>query len=334
MSNQGAIRTVVFENDANLVACATQYGFAIFSGNTEMRNLKTVACCSLEGNQTFAHGARLISIIGNSNIAAVTPNSSTSVYLWDIPSNTEIASVGFGDIVWGIRLRPDILVAATCKTISVRQLSGFSEIASFETAFNKDGIFDIPATFSSSLIAFPSPDIGVVTICNYLDSSVKPLNVHAFKSPITFIKFSDNGRLLAVAGDDGKNIAVFSVPSMKQVALLKRGVTGSRIISMSFEPHGTRLAVASVAGTLHVFFITWNEQGGGEQDAKLPTRAPIKLKDSDSHPAWVFFSAKTLKLGGITINGYPFKVKFVEDEKGKHGELDRDCNALAIKPSK
>ena len=327
----GKIRTVVFENDANLVACTTVDGFSIFSGNSEMRNLQPVCAWELTKHPAFKTGCRLISLIGNSNVVALTPNSETSqnVYLWDRTANQELASVGFGDTVWGIRLRPDILVAATAKKISVRSLSDFSEIAVFDTAFNKEGTFDIPATLSSSLIAFPAPDIGVVSICDYLEPSVRPLNVHAFKSPVGFIKFSDNGRLLAVAGDDGKNISVFSVPSMKPVAFLRRGLTGSRLLSMSFEPHGTQLAVASTGGTLHVFFIAW-EDPAIEKDTKSPTRAMIKLKDPDSHPAWVFFSAKTLKLGGVTINGHPFKVKFDDDEKGK-ADIERDPKPLYTK---
>lgn len=317
------IRSVVFENDSNTVALATSTGYSVQT--LSETNLPKANSINLLRNPAFPKGTRLISMLGNSNIVAVTPmGSSQNVYIFDRFAPTEkekeLASCNLGDEVCGIRLRPDILVAATRKKISVRQLSDFSEIASFETTFNVDGIFDIPATFSSSLLAYPSSDIGVVSVCNYLDSSVRTLNVHAFKTPISFIKFSENGRLLAVAGDEGKNISVYSVPSMKQVAQLRRGMTGSKLLSMSFEPHGTQLAVTSLNGTLHVFFIAWAEPGT-DQESKAPARASIKLRDSDSrHPSWISFSAKTLKLCGVTKMCQYFVVVF--DDQMKQASLE------------
>lgn len=319
------IRSAVFENDSNTVALATSFGFAIYS--LSETNKTKPQSTNLLKNPFFPKGARLISTLGNSNIIALTPytDKPNCVYIFETFStsnsgdNHELAMCNFDEDVCGIRLRPDILVVATHKKISVRQLSDFTEIASFTTTFNVDGIFDIPATFSSSLLAFPSPDIGVVSVCNYLDSSVRTINVHAFKTPVSFIKFSENGRLLAVAGDDGKAIIVYSVPSMKQVAFLRRGITGSKLLSMSFEPHGTQLAVTSMNGTLHVFFIAWAESVT-EQDPKSPSRAAIKLKDLDTHTSWVCFSAKTLKLCGITNSGQPFIVVF--DDQMKQASLD------------
>lgn len=315
------IHHVVFENDANIIACATTTGFSLFDAS----NSQNISTCRI---QSMPHGTRLISTLGNSNIVAITANteSSQSVQIWDITSNAELMSINFNESVWGVRLRPDILVTATSKKIFVNDLVDSSEIISFNTAFNKDGIFDIPSVFSSSLLAYPSPDIGVVTICNYLDSSYPSLNVHAFKTPISFIKFSDNGRLLAVAGDDGKNIIVYSVPSMKQIAYLKRGANGSKIISMSFEPHGTQLAVASANGNINVFFIAWVDKNS-EQDPKVAKS--IKIKESENHSSWIYFSSKTLKLCGVTTTGQTFRVVF--DEQMKQATLDFSTNPLNIK---
>ena len=273
------IRYASFETEANTITCATATGFIIVNAS----NGNIISNCTITGHSAFPNGTRYVSTIGNSNIVAITPNTDVcpNVYIWDRKKNQELTCTKFNESVCGIRLRPDLLVAATSKQIQVRSLYDFHTISTFDTAFNKFGVFDIPATLSSSLIAFPSPDIGVVTICNFLDPSFKPLYVHAFKTPLLFIKFSDNGRLLAVAGDDGKNIAVFSVPSMKQIVTLRRGSTESQILAMSFEPHGTQLAVVSEKGTLHVFAIAWAEQ---EVDPHAPARAPVKLKDSDDHP--------------------------------------------------
>jgi hypothetical protein len=97
------------------------------------------------------------------------------------------------------------------------------------------------------------------------------------------------------------------------------GGCGSRLLSMSFEPHGTQLAVTSAAGNLHVFFIAWTDSAQGEQEGKGNARPLIKLKDSDSHPSWVSFSAKTLRLCGVTTTGIAFTVQF--DDQMKQASL-------------
>jgi hypothetical protein len=142
------------------------------------------------------------------------------------------------------------------------------------------------------------------------------------------LKFSDNGRLLAVAGDDGKNIAVFSVPSMRQVAFPRRGVTPSKLLSMLFEPHRTQLAVSAVSGHLHVFFIAWSDSAQPDQDPR--GRPFIKLKESESQAAWVSFSAKTLRLCEVTTSGVAFKVQI--DDQMKQATLELG-DALQWKPS-
>lgn len=321
MNSGSDIHHVVFDNDVNIIACATANGFSLFDAG----NSQNIATCRI---QSMPQGTRLISTLGNSNIVAITSKSESSqnVQIWEIMSNSELMSINYNDTVWGIRLRPDIIITATSKKIFINDLIDSSEISSINTAFNKDGIFDVPAIYSSSLLAYPSPDIGVVTICNYLDSSYSSLNVHAFKTPISFIKFSDNGRLLAVAGDEGKNIIVYSVPSMKQIAYLKRGANGSKIISMSFEPHGTQLAVASANGTINVFFIAWADKDS-EQESKV-TKS-IKIKETENHPSWIYFSSKTLKLCGVTTTGQTFRVVF--DEQMKQASIDFSGNTLNVK---
>lgn len=325
----GLIHQVVFDNESNIAAIATSYGITIANPVTA----EIIMTKRLNEVNEFTRGIRLISTLGNSNIVAVTAESDSSpnIYIYDYKEKKKLTQYNLNDTIYGIRLRPDLIAVATAKKIEIRTLSSSTPVCSFDTAFNRDGIFDIPSTFSSSLIAFPAPDIGVITIANYLDNSFKRIHVHVFKTPISFIKFSDNGRLLAVAGDDGKNIIVYSVPSMKQVAVLKRGVTASTLLSMSFEPHGTQLAVTSSGGTCHVFYIAWPEPTADQaatpdavhKDPKTPARASFKLRDSDSHPSWINFSAKTMKLIGLTTTGQFFNVKFDEQTKQAISENNR-----------
>jgi len=138
----------------------------------------------------FEKGAHLISIIGNSNIVAVTPSvdSCRNVYLWDHLRGSAVATIVCVNTVKGIRLRPDILIIATVGYVSVRSFRRFTEIAGYAAGDN--GIFDVRTALSSSLVAFQAPDTGVVSIANYLDPAVALLDLQAFQSPVSFVRFS------------------------------------------------------------------------------------------------------------------------------------------------
>jgi hypothetical protein len=99
---------------------------------------------------------------------------------------------------------------------------------------------------------------------------------------------------------------------------------------MSFEPHGTQLAVTSVAGHLHVFLIAWGDGARADQEARAGGRPLIKLKDSESQAAGVAFSEKSLRLCGVTTSGVSFKVQF--DDQTKQASLEIG-EALMRKPS-
>jgi hypothetical protein len=56
----------------------------------------------------------------------------------------------------------------------------------------------------------------------------------------------------------------------------------------------------------------------------------IKLKDSESHPAWVYFSAKTHRLGAVTTSRQPFNIQF--DDQVKQASLELEAHQLLIRP--
>jgi WD40 repeat protein len=308
------IRSAVFDEASGEITVATNSGFSIFDCYTSTR----VADCRLS-DTLFPQGFRLVATLGKSNIIAITPYSTSNehVYLWDRVKNEQIARVSFGDPIRGVRLHPDILIASTSNRISVRQLTDFSEIAAYEPAPMRDGTFDIPELYSS-LIAFPAPETGVISVADYLDPTIPPLYAQAHRAPITFVRFNASGRLLAVAGDEGRDITVFSVPSMQPVRLFRRSESPLHIVSMAFEPRGSQLAVTSGVRNLLVFAVAWPDfEQRNEPDARPPGQPIIRLKDGDNNIVWAWFADKEMKLCGLAGNGNYCRV--VGDDPAKAG---------------
>jgi WD40 repeat protein len=309
------LRSAVFDEASGEITVATTSGFSIFDCYTSTR----VADCRLP-DTLFPQGLRFVATLGKSNILAITPYSTSNehVYLWDRAKNEQIARVSFGGPVLGVRLHPDILIASTSNRISVRQLSDFSEIASYESAPMRDGTFDVPELYSSSLIAFPASGTGVISVADYLDPTITPLHIQAHRAPITFVRFNASGRLLAVAGDEGRDITVFSVPSMQPVRLFRRSESPLAIVSMAFEPRGSQLAVTSGVRNLLVFAVAWPDfEQRNEPDARPPGQPIIRLKDGDNNIVWAWFADKAMKLGGLAANGNYCRV--VGDDPAKAG---------------
>ena len=297
------IRNVSFDDHANIIGITCPLGFQIVDGSSGA----ALSVCNLP---QFPAGCNLISTLGTSNILAITPleEESKSVYVWDRNNNCQMLKIDYNQPVVAVTLKPEYIIAATTKNVQVRNLSNSSLLRKFDTTFNRDGIFDTPSAFSSNIIAFPATDIGVVTIVDIDDSSSTPKHVHAFKSSILSIKFSSNGRLLAICGDGGRTVNVYNYPSLKLIAHLKRGTTSTRINSMTFDEHGTRLAVSDNSETIHVFDLHQEPEDGFIK--------PIyKLKSPDSQPIWINFSTKTLKLGGVTANGNIYRIMFNQEDK-------------------
>ena len=307
--NSEKIRNVSFDDHANFVGVATPSGFQIVDdSNGVVANL-----CDLNKNPNFPvfkQGCNLISTLGTSNILSLTPlmDENKIVYIWDKFSNNIMSLIEFDKPVVSFLMKPEYLIAATSKSVQVRKISDSSLVNKYDTIFNRDGIFDTPSLYSSNLIAFPAPDTGVVAIVDYTDISFTPRFIHAFKSSILFIKFNNNGRLLAVCGDDGRTISVYNYPSLNRIAQLKRGSTTRRINSISFDEHGTRLAVSDSSDTVHIFDL--------HQDSDDGFIKPLyKLKSPDSQPLWLSFSNKTLKLICISAYGNLYRIVFNQEEK-------------------
>ncbi|EAX99985.1 hypothetical protein TVAG_217070 [Trichomonas vaginalis G3] len=305
MKANSVIRNVSFDDFANIIGLATCSGFTvIYSSSGEfLTDVRT------KDDRLCPYGCNLISTFGMSNIIALTylDYNTTDVFIWDRFKAKLLTTCHFEAPITGIKLRPDIIIASSQKCIYVMNLSDFKIVAQFETAFNRDGIFDLTPSHIINMIVFPAAETGVIGIIDIYDKSVPPRYIHCFKTSILGIKVSQNGRLIAIAGDEGRQINIYNYPSLQIVARLKRG-NCSKINSISFDEHRNRLALIDNTETFLVFDL--HQQT--EDDAIRPT---MKLKYSDNPPMWINFNAKVSGIVGVTSNGGLFKVATNSDEK-------------------
>lgn len=81
---------------------------------------------------------------------------------------------------------------------------------------------------------------------------------HEFKpfeddSKINFLEFNREGKVIAVADEKARYIAIYDIITLEQKKLFHRGHMASDIKTISFSKHMNYCAVLSCTGTLHVF---------------------------------------------------------------------------------
>ncbi len=100
--------------------------------------------------------------------------------------------------------------------------------------------------------------------------------INAHKSPLTALRFSLDGTMLATASETGTVIRVFRVPSGEKIYSFRRGSTSAAIYSLAFDEVGSMLAASSSTGTVHIFRL--NQTHGSrrssiESNGETPTVA-------------------------------------------------------------
>jgi len=188
-------------------------------------------------------------------------------------------------------------------------------------AYNRSGTFDMPGRFSSTWIAYPAPEVGVVTVCDFA-SFTEPISVHAFRTPIIFLRFSDNGRILAVAGDEGKTIKLYTIPHLTLLRSLVRVKASQSILSLSFETNGTQLGVTSKGGALNLF----NLCGNPTEEDPIKGRA---VKDEAVNESYVSFSPSSLRLHGVSSTGMYYIIRLNDHPDGSKVDVIQERLNLA-----
>mmetsp|Transcript_1286 Transcript_1286/g.2179 ORF Transcript_1286/g.2179 Transcript_1286/m.2179 type:complete len:628 (+) Transcript_1286:37-1920(+) len=103
----------------------------------------------------------------------------------------------------------------------------------------------------------PSSDVaeaklGLVTVVDTY--TLKPIGtVLAHKSPVQALCLNPTGQLLATASSKGTMVRVFSVPSLDNVCVFRRGAAHCRILGLLFSRDSAHICCSSSTGTVHIF---------------------------------------------------------------------------------
>ena len=294
-----------FSEDNSFICCSTN-GYSKYSSN----NGNKILGYNTKLDTNFMGGVKMISTFYNSNLLVVVPdreeNSKTVIFM-DITTQAILFTLSFPDDITNIMLKRDYIIISTTKKIHVRMLTDLeNDLTTFTTSFSHFPTFSSPPDPVNTLIAFLNENIGVLSIADFTTGKVIN-NYHAFKTPICAMKFSPTGRKIAVVGDSGRKVRVLSFPKFIPIASLKRGISESIILSLSFNYSENYLSLTSTGGTLHVFDISSNST----EDPSELNRATIKI-DSENTQMFASFCLKTDHLLCVTVNG-KFMIGNIQD---------------------
>lgn len=112
------------------------------------------------------------------------------------------------------------------------------------------------------------PEISIALILGQVEGRVKVVNLadrevekqarsfEAFKGQeITALALSTNGKLIAVASNEGCTIRIFDTKSLTLVREFLRGRSPAIMDYLSFENDDSQLVVSSEKGTIHIFLV-------------------------------------------------------------------------------
>lgn len=94
--------------------------------------------------------------------------------------------------------------------------------------------------------------LGLVTVVDTY--TLKPVGtVLAHKSPVQALCLNPTGQLLATASSKGTMVRVFSVPTLDNVYVFRRGAVSCRIFGLLFSRDSAHICCSSSTGTVHIF---------------------------------------------------------------------------------
>ena len=266
----------------------------------------------------------LISNLSDSNIIVLMHDGKMDVELWDRCSNSYFFSflTGTNEGIKAIKLRPDVLFILTESSISAFNLFNQEKLFTLKTTNNIYGAFDVTYSYSSFVFAIPSDNVGSFAIINYLQPQKYISEIQASKKPIKVLKFSRNGKFIAVADTAGDKIMIFQVSNSKHQFTLTMPVGFHKIYNVSFNEWSNQLFVQTKTGTIYLYNVPISESLNDQDDV-------IKIKSSCNYSPgkiqfWASFGPELYDLIIIKENCQIVNCKYVK--KTNHLEVISEKN--------
>lgn len=135
-------------------------------------------------------------------------------------------------------------------------------LKTIHTFNNPNGLCNAKCFKNSLIIATLGRTTGEIIICKTCDSTKHPIEkktsnlyIQAHNYNITNITLDDKCELIATTSESGTLINIFDISSCNKLYQFRRGIFGTIIHDISFDPTSNYIACCSNNGTCHVFHL-------------------------------------------------------------------------------
>ena len=136
------------------------------------------------------------------------------------------------------------------------------------------------------VVAMPGRQPGTLRIVRSEKCECQDVSVSAHTRPITLIKLSGDGSLVATSSTLGTVIKVFDTSTGACVGQCRRGTLAAEITALAFSQENEYLAVSSSKGTVHMFRLKFLK------GPDVQVRSDIRIQNPDLGTAALAFAEK------------------------------------------
>mmetsp|Transcript_12413 Transcript_12413/g.22133 ORF Transcript_12413/g.22133 Transcript_12413/m.22133 type:complete len:500 (+) Transcript_12413:205-1704(+) len=286
-----------FNQDAGCVSVGSSSGYRIFNCQPFGRNI-----LSTEGGIGIVEilfSTSLVALVGAGNRAAFSP---CHLKLWNSKTAVMICELDFSSPIQAVKMNRKRLIVVLQTELHIYNLDTMVNLQTLPIALVAQGgpVGDHPACKSNllstplcelspdennSFLALPanqvSGDVFLYDALNLVESRV----IRAHKAPLTAMKFSLDGTMLATASEMGTLIRVFKVQTGEKLHSFRRGSYAATVYSLAFDEPGRMLAASSSNGTVHVFSLDGtcpSAAGGAPYSSSSQTRPSMSTSTSNA----------------------------------------------------
>lgn len=253
-------------------------------------------------------------------------NKRSQIIIYDDKCEKELAKLSFRELVKNLKFRRDKIFAVVLYKIFVFNFSDFQIIDCIETAYNLKGMIGLSYAEDKCLIAYPNGEEGregYVQVKNYDKKTT--FYIPAFKEKIGNIEISYNGKVMAVANEEGNVIKLFDTNKGDFLQEFEKEKEKEGIKYMSINYEKQLLAVSGKKETIHIFKIDEGLKRAEEmvKEKKIKSeKCFIKVNVKEKYSMFCFGKEKYLLV--VCSNRKYYKAIF----ETKKGELKLLSNEL------
>jgi WD40 repeat protein len=209
-------------------------------------------------------------LIAFSVVPQARDQASEKVFVWNNQYGEAHCQLEFKTRVTSIALTSEYLLVVLVNSTLVYDIAERKIQYEVITAQNNHGAGDVIRP-DQCILAICGLEPGTVSISEIMSDS-RPVVFQAHQHPLSLIRFSPDGSIVATASEKGTLIRLFDGMTGAQLSCFRRGAMPSRVLSVCFSQTNSDLIAVSENGTVHLFEA--DTRNASESD---PPRAIAKL---------------------------------------------------------